>query len=99
MLLEELISTALPMLTTPSRRGFSIITSDSHTPSTRLTHSSLVLIDRGVSKGSHFVSNLLETYVEFVQVECQLQGEAGTTSNPFKMLGMWVLFVLRHDAG
>jgi hypothetical protein len=24
------------------------------------------------------------------QVECQLQGEAGTTSPPFKILGMWV---------
>ncbi|WVR08443.1 hypothetical protein IAU60_005498 [Kwoniella sp. DSM 27419] len=35
----------------------------------------LVMIDRGVSRGSHFV-------------ECQLQGEAGTTSPPFKILGM-----------
>ncbi|WWC65441.1 uncharacterized protein I303_108059 [Kwoniella dejecticola CBS 10117] len=35
----------------------------------------LVMIDRGVSRGSHFV-------------ECQLQGEAGGTSPPFKILGM-----------
>ncbi|KAK4688261.1 hypothetical protein P7C73_g1846, partial [Tremellales sp. Uapishka_1] len=35
----------------------------------------LVMIDRGVSKGSHFV-------------ECQLQGEAGGSSPPFKILGM-----------
>lgn len=38
---------------------------------------SLVMIDRGVSKGSHFV-------------ECQLQGEAGGSSAPFKILGMYV---------
>ncbi|OCF43326.1 hypothetical protein I317_02895 [Kwoniella heveanensis CBS 569] len=35
----------------------------------------LVMIDRGVSRGSHFV-------------ECQLQGEPGGTSPPFKILGM-----------
>ncbi|WWD20544.1 hypothetical protein CI109_105020 [Kwoniella shandongensis] len=35
----------------------------------------LVMIDRGVSRGSHFV-------------ECMLQGEAGGTSPPFKILGM-----------
>ncbi|WVQ70607.1 hypothetical protein IAR50_000126 [Cryptococcus sp. DSM 104548] len=35
----------------------------------------LVMIDRNVEKGSHFV-------------ECQLQGEVGGSSNPFKILGM-----------
>lgn len=36
----------------------------------------LVMIDRGVSRGSHFV-------------ECQLQGDAGSTSPPFKILGIF----------
>ncbi|KAL7421525.1 hypothetical protein Q5752_003294 [Cryptotrichosporon argae] len=36
----------------------------------------LVLIDRGVSRGSHFV-------------ECQLEGEAGDSSPPFKILGVF----------
>ena len=40
-----------------------------------LLTSRLVLIDRGVSKGSHFV-------------ECQLLGEAGGSSAPFKILGV-----------
>lgn len=58
---------------------------------------SLTIIDKRVAKGSHFVRHIPSSFLfptlipplMFVQVECQLLGEEGKASPPFKILGIF----------
>jgi hypothetical protein len=56
---------------------------------------SLTIIDKHVAKGSHFVcyrlaiSERARTHPFPFQVECQLLGEEGKASPPFKILGIF----------